>query len=96
MNGDDVNIFIAGASGAIGGHLVTQLVARGHEVVGTTRSAAKAEPEGTDHLVAASPMTIRRPCANGCPTLPGRSTRDRRGEYRSGSPAGWEGRARWT
>jgi nucleoside-diphosphate-sugar epimerase len=36
-----MKIFIAGASGAIGGHLVTQLVARGHEVVGTTRSAAK-------------------------------------------------------
>jgi nucleoside-diphosphate-sugar epimerase len=36
-----VKIFIAGASGAIGMHLVAQLVARGHEVVGTTRSAAK-------------------------------------------------------
>ncbi|MEV3922248.1 NAD-dependent epimerase/dehydratase family protein [Actinomadura coerulea] len=36
-----MKIFIAGASGAIGGHLVPQLVARGHEVVGTTRSAAK-------------------------------------------------------
>ncbi|MFC0531730.1 NAD-dependent epimerase/dehydratase family protein [Phytohabitans kaempferiae] len=36
-----MRIFIAGASGAIGRHLVSQLVARGHEVVGTTRSAAK-------------------------------------------------------
>jgi nucleoside-diphosphate-sugar epimerase len=36
-----MKIFIAGASGAIGSPLVTQLVARGHEVVGTTRSAAK-------------------------------------------------------
>ncbi|HEU5475281.1 MAG TPA: NAD(P)-dependent oxidoreductase, partial [Actinophytocola sp.] len=36
-----MRIFIAGASGAIGGHLVAQLVAAGHEVVGTTRSAAK-------------------------------------------------------
>jgi nucleoside-diphosphate-sugar epimerase len=36
-----MKIFIAGASGAMGGHLVPQLVARGHEVVGTTRSAAK-------------------------------------------------------
>jgi nucleoside-diphosphate-sugar epimerase len=36
-----MKIFIAGASGAIGGHLVPQLVARGHDVVGTTRSAAK-------------------------------------------------------
>src|SRR5215207_1166511 len=36
-----MKIFIAGASGAIGRQLVPQLVARGHEVVGTTRSAAK-------------------------------------------------------
>lgn len=36
-----MKIFIAGASGAIGRPLVAQLVARGHEVVGTTRSAAK-------------------------------------------------------
>jgi nucleoside-diphosphate-sugar epimerase len=36
-----MKIFIAGASGAIGSQLVRQLVARGHQVVGTTRSAAK-------------------------------------------------------
>jgi nucleoside-diphosphate-sugar epimerase len=36
-----MKIFIAGASGAIGSQLVPQLVVRGHEVVGTTRSAAK-------------------------------------------------------
>ncbi|MGW1255170.1 NAD-dependent epimerase/dehydratase family protein [Streptomyces sp. NPDC002513] len=36
-----MKIFIAGASGAIGSQLVAQLVVRGHEVVGTTRSAAK-------------------------------------------------------
>ena len=36
-----MKIFIAGASGAIGGQLIPQLVARGHQVVGTTRSAAK-------------------------------------------------------
>lgn len=38
-----MKIFIAGASGAIGSQLVPQLVARGHEVVGTTRSAAKTD-----------------------------------------------------
>ncbi|WP_433359543.1 NAD-dependent epimerase/dehydratase family protein [Actinoplanes sp. CA-142083] len=38
-----MKIFIAGASGAIGRPLVVQLVARGHEVVGTTRSAAKVD-----------------------------------------------------
>ncbi|MEU8328733.1 NAD(P)-dependent oxidoreductase [Micromonospora sp. NPDC048839] len=36
-----MKIFLAGASGAIGRQLVAQLVAHGHEVVGTTRSAAK-------------------------------------------------------
>jgi nucleoside-diphosphate-sugar epimerase len=38
-----MKIFIAGASGAIGSQLVPQLVVRGHEVVGTTRSAAKTD-----------------------------------------------------
>jgi uncharacterized protein YbjT (DUF2867 family) len=36
-----MKILIVGASGAISGQLVPQLVASGHEVVGTTRSAAK-------------------------------------------------------
>ncbi|MEV0718544.1 NAD-dependent epimerase/dehydratase family protein [Asanoa sp. NPDC050611] len=38
-----MRIFIAGASGAIGTPLVAQLVARGHEVSGTTRSPGRAE-----------------------------------------------------
>ncbi|MEV0170549.1 NAD(P)-dependent oxidoreductase [Streptomyces sp. NPDC050803] len=38
-----MKIFVAGASGAIGRQLVTQLVARGHQVVGTTRSAARTD-----------------------------------------------------
>ncbi|MEU3528458.1 NAD(P)-dependent oxidoreductase [Streptomyces sp. NPDC038707] len=53
-----MKIFIAGATGAIGSRLVTGLVARGHEVVGTTRSAARtgalralgAEPAVVDAL----------------------------------------------
>jgi nucleoside-diphosphate-sugar epimerase len=36
-----VRIFVAGASGAVGQRLVPQLVARGHEVIGTTRTSAK-------------------------------------------------------
>jgi 2-alkyl-3-oxoalkanoate reductase len=36
-----VRIFIAGASGAIGGRLVPQLVQAGHDVVATTRSTGK-------------------------------------------------------
>jgi nucleoside-diphosphate-sugar epimerase len=36
-----VKVFVAGATGAIGRALVPQLVARGHEVTGMTRSASK-------------------------------------------------------
>jgi nucleoside-diphosphate-sugar epimerase len=36
-----MKVFVAGASGALGRALVPQLVARGHEVVGMTRSASK-------------------------------------------------------
>jgi len=50
-----MRIFIAGASGAIGGHLVAQLVARGHEVVGTTRSAAKI---GALRVLGAEPVIV--------------------------------------
>jgi nucleoside-diphosphate-sugar epimerase len=38
-----MKVFVAGASGAVGARLVPQLVAREHEVVGTTRSPEKAE-----------------------------------------------------
>jgi 2-alkyl-3-oxoalkanoate reductase len=36
-----IRVFVAGATGALGRALVPQLVARGHEVVGMTRSASK-------------------------------------------------------
>jgi nucleoside-diphosphate-sugar epimerase len=38
-----MRVFLAGASGAIGTRLVPQLVDRGHEVIGTSRSPGKAE-----------------------------------------------------
>jgi nucleoside-diphosphate-sugar epimerase len=38
-----MKVFVAGASGAVGARLVPQLVERGHEVVGSTRSPEKAE-----------------------------------------------------
>jgi hypothetical protein len=38
-----MKVLVAGATGAIGRHLVAQLVGRGHEVVGTTRSADRTE-----------------------------------------------------
>src|SRR5919197_2212361 len=36
-----MKVFVAGATGALGRQLVPQLVARGHEVVGMTRSPSK-------------------------------------------------------
>src|SRR5215204_551998 len=54
-NGDVMKIFIAGASGAIGSQLVPQLVARGHEVVGTTRFAAKS---GALRALGAEPVVV--------------------------------------
>lgn len=36
-----MNVFVAGATGALGSHLVPMLVADGHEVTGMTRTAAK-------------------------------------------------------
>jgi nucleoside-diphosphate-sugar epimerase len=50
-----MKIFVAGASGAIGSQLVPQLVARGHEVVGTTRSAAKT---GALRALGAEPVIV--------------------------------------
>jgi nucleoside-diphosphate-sugar epimerase len=38
-----MRVFVAGASGAIGTRLVHQLVDRGHQVIGSSRSAGKAE-----------------------------------------------------
>src|ERR671914_1340571 len=38
-----MRVFVAGATGAIGARLVPQLVERGHEVVGASRSREKAE-----------------------------------------------------
>ena len=38
-----MKVFVAGATGALGRQLVPQLVERGHEVVGMTRSASKQE-----------------------------------------------------
>jgi nucleoside-diphosphate-sugar epimerase len=38
-----MKVFVAGATGALGTQLLPQLAANGHEVTGTTRSAAKAD-----------------------------------------------------
>jgi 2-alkyl-3-oxoalkanoate reductase len=57
---DTLRIFLAGATGALGRHLVPQLVEHGHHVTGTTRSRADelralgAEPALVDPLDAAA------------------------------------------
>jgi uncharacterized protein YbjT (DUF2867 family) len=38
-----MRVFVVGASGAVGTRLVPQLVSRGHEVIGSSRSADRAE-----------------------------------------------------
>jgi len=54
-----MKVFVAGATGVLGRALVPQLVARGHEVTGMTRSGSKQDlvrslrTEATDHLLAA-------------------------------------------
>jgi 2-alkyl-3-oxoalkanoate reductase len=50
-----MRIFVAGATGAIGSQLVAQLVARGHQVVGTTRSAART---GALRALGAEPVVV--------------------------------------
>jgi nucleoside-diphosphate-sugar epimerase len=60
-----MRVFVAGASGAIGTRLVRQLIDRGHEVIGTSRSPANAgrvrasgaEPIALDLL---DPRAVRR------------------------------------
>ena len=50
-----MRVFVAGASGAIGTRLVPQLVDRGHEVIGASRSAEKAEQI---RALGAEPVTL--------------------------------------
>jgi nucleoside-diphosphate-sugar epimerase len=50
-----MRVFVAGATGAIGRRLVPQLVARGHEVTGTTRTPDKA---GELRALGACPVVI--------------------------------------
>jgi nucleoside-diphosphate-sugar epimerase len=67
-----MRVLVAGASGAIGTRLVPQLVHRGHQVIGTSRSAAKseqiralgAEPVALDLLDRAA---VRRAVAEAAP-----------------------------
>lgn len=60
-----MRVFVAGATGALGRRLVPRLVARGHETVGTTRSASKApliRAQGADAVIvdALDPAAVER------------------------------------
>src|SRR5690349_12499132 len=67
-----MRVFVAGASGAVGSRLVPQLIAHGHEVIGTFRSpgnaerlrALGAEPVGLDLLDAPA---VRRAVLDAAP-----------------------------
>jgi len=50
-----MRVFVAGATGAIGARLVPQLVERGHEVIGSSRSAGKA---GRLRALGAEPVVL--------------------------------------
>ncbi len=50
-----MRVLVAGASGAIGARLVPQLIERGHEVIGTSRSPAHA---GRVRALGAEPITL--------------------------------------
>ena len=50
-----MRVFVAGATGVVGQFLVPSLVAAGHEVTGTTRSAAKA---ATLQAAGATPVIV--------------------------------------
>jgi nucleoside-diphosphate-sugar epimerase len=67
-----MRVFVAGATGAIGQHLVPALVAAGHEVTGTTRTASKAKSisdagatpvivDGLDRLAVLAAVTAVKP-----------------------------------
>src|ERR671924_1968365 len=50
-----MRVFVAGATGAIGTRLVPRLVARGHEVIGTSRSMDRAQRL---HALGAEPVAL--------------------------------------
>jgi nucleoside-diphosphate-sugar epimerase len=61
-----MKILVAGATGALGKQLVPKLVARGHEVVGTTRSESKRE---TIFDLGATPAVVARVVAEAEPEV---------------------------
>jgi 2-alkyl-3-oxoalkanoate reductase len=70
-----MRIFVAGATGAIGRRLVPKLMARGHQVIATTRNPEKArlleslsaEPVVVDGLDAAGvAQAVRAPSRRRC------------------------------
>lgn len=74
MKGDGMKVFVAGATGALGQHLVPRLVANGHEVVGMTSKPEKqdfvrglgARPVVADAL---DPEQVAHAVANAAPEV---------------------------
>ena len=67
-----MRVFVAGASGAIGTRLVPQLIDRGHEVIGTSRSHVRAErirALGADPIVLdlLNPRAVRKAVLEAAP-----------------------------
>jgi NAD dependent epimerase/dehydratase family len=82
-----MRVFVAGARGAIGTRLVPQLVERGHEVIGTTRSEEKArrlDASGRRSTSVGSPFATAGSAAR--PTTP-RSRPSKSGGSRSSAAA---------
>ena len=88
-----MNVFVAGASGAIGRPLVAELIRRGHAVTGMTRSDAGATALADLGAAVARVERVRRPGARAGPAgVEGRG-RDRRADGAAEEP-GRHGRGR--
>ena len=80
-----MRVFVAGASGAVGAPLVTQLVRQGHEVTGTHRSAA-----GAGRIQALGARSVRLDLLDGGPSA--RRCWRLRARPSSTRPPPWPGR----
>ena len=71
IKGDDMKVFVAGASGAIGQPLIAELIRKGHTVTGMTQSETGGNRLRTYGAEAAIAMKLQwqRPCVHRAPSL---------------------------